>query len=142
MSLQHAIDSFGVQLAFAEADAWDASLVHSATLLEERPVTTATLSRNRARTKTAVYGLASLALYAAAFIYADPLLNLCKQGKAFAVLPIATVFLFSWIHGNFTGNLWTALGIEASAKKPAKATVADAPVQKRPDARPRATVQA
>lgn len=142
MALQHTLDSLGVQLAFAEADAWDHSLATFEPSLEDSPVTTATLKRARARNKTILFGIVSAALYAATFMNADAIMDLTKQGKAFAIIPIATVFLFSWIHGNFTGNLWTALGIEASAKKPAKAPAAEAPVTRRPDARPRATVQA
>ena len=143
MALQHTLDSLGVQLAFAEADAWDHSLTTTTSPpLEDSPVTTASLKRARARNKTVLFGIASFALYAVTFMHADAIMAMTKQGKLFAVLPIATVFLFSWIHGNFTGNLWSALGIEASAKKPAKAPVVEAPVTRRPDARPRATVQA
>jgi hypothetical protein len=35
----------------------------------------------------------------------------------YAFLPIITAFLFSIVHGSFTGNFWTLLGIEAAKKK-------------------------
>lgn len=136
------LDQFGVRLAFAEANAWEAIPSLAQPPVEESIVTTATLKKQRARNKTLVYGLGSLALYAATFANADAIMDLTKQGKFFAIIPIATVFLFSWVHGSFTGNLWSALGIEASAKKPAKAPVAEAPAAPRPDARPRAAMRA
>ncbi len=33
------------------------------------------------------------------------------------ILPIVTAFVFSYIHGSFTGHFWTVLGIEAAKKK-------------------------
>jgi hypothetical protein len=55
----------------------------------------------------------------------------------FTVLPIATVFLFSWVHGTFAGTLWEVLGVSAVTKAPAQ-TATRAPA--RQDSRPRATV--
>ena len=34
----------------------------------------------------------------------------------YAALPVLTAFLFSFVHGAFTGSFWSALGIEASKK--------------------------
>lgn len=66
--------------------------------------------------KTVAYGLVTVALYAAVFSYADPLTAMFSQGSFWAAGPIATVFLFSWVHGAFAHNLWSSLGIEASRK--------------------------
>lgn len=33
--------------------------------------------------------------------------------KAFFLLPIAIAFAFSYIHGEFTGRFWHALGLQA-----------------------------
>ena len=38
----------------------------------------------------------------------------------YALLPIATAFLFSFVHGSFTSNFWTAFGIEAAKSKGGK----------------------
>lgn len=141
MSFNEAMEDFGVKLAFAEANAWEACPVFTSNQQKEQPMTTATLRKQRARNKAIAYGAVSVVLYTLTFMNADAIMDLCKKGHAYAVLPIATVFLFSWIHGTFTGNIWTALGIEGAAKKPAKAPTAEAPAQ-RPAARPRARVQA
>jgi hypothetical protein len=39
------------------------------------------------------------------------------KGGMYAFLPIVTAFVFSYIHGTFTGHFWTVLGIEAARKK-------------------------
>ena len=84
--------------------------------------------------KTIVFGLFSVALYAAAFSYGDTLTALFSRGSFWAAGPIATVFAFSYAHGAFASNLWTCLGIEASRAR----------VTKRPEVRPqpRATLNA
>ncbi|MYL84960.1 hypothetical protein GTA51_17755 [Desulfovibrio aerotolerans] len=89
--------------------------------------------------KLLLYGLGSVALYAAVYQFQDILLTTSARGGAYTVLPIATVFLFSWIHGTFAGTLWEVLGVTAVHKAPAK-TAVQAPVRK--DTRPRATVNA
>jgi hypothetical protein len=38
------------------------------------------------------------------------------RGGLYAVLPILTALLFSFVHGIFTGKFWTVLGVEASKK--------------------------
>lgn len=84
--------------------------------------------------KTTVFGLLSVALYAAAFSYGDTLTALFSRGSFWAAGPIATVFAFSYAHGAFASNLWTCLGIEASRAR----------AEKRPAVRPqpRATLNA
>lgn len=80
--------------------------------------------------KTIVFGLFSVALYAAAFSYGDTLTALFSRGSFWAAGPIATVFLFSYAHGAFAANLWTCLGIEASRAR----------TEKRPAAHPQSRV--
>ena len=70
--------------------------------------------RSSARTKAAVFGVLSLALYAAVFTFSDQVLHFCARGGFYNVFPVATVFLFSYVHGSFASNAWTAMGIEAS----------------------------
>ncbi|MEW6221561.1 MAG: hypothetical protein AB1634_18795 [Thermodesulfobacteriota bacterium] len=66
--------------------------------------------------KTLVYGALATALYSGVFLYGDEANTLFAQGGAYAFLPIVTALVFSWAHGNFTGNFWTMLGVEASKK--------------------------
>ncbi len=62
-------------------------------------------------------GILSIALYATLLIQQDVITRYFAQGGIYAFLPILTAFLFSFIHGNFTGSFWTVLGIEAAKKK-------------------------
>lgn len=81
------------------------------------------MSKNRQNTKRKPYGsllimgLLSAALYALLLTKQDIITKFFSAGGAYALLPIATAFLFSFVHGSFTGNFWTVLGIEASKKK-------------------------
>ena len=63
--------------------------------------------------KTAGYGVLSAAFCAAAFTHSDTIAQVCSKGGWYAALPIATVLVFSFVHGAFAHNLWSALGIEA-----------------------------
>jgi len=89
--------------------------------------------------KLVAYGIGSTAIYAAVYMFQDVIMANFARGGVYTVLPIATVFLFSWIHGTFAGTLWQVLGIDAVKKAPAQATV-QAPARK--DTRPRAAVNA
>jgi len=64
-----------------------------------------------------VMGLLSAALYTFLLTKQTTINQYFAMGGAYAFLPIATAFLFSYVHGSFTGNFWTVLGIEASKKK-------------------------
>ncbi len=61
-------------------------------------------------------GTASAALYAALLLHQDAVNGTFGRDGAYAVLPILTAFVFSFIHGKFTGHFWTVLGIEARNK--------------------------
>ena len=64
-----------------------------------------------------VMGIISIALYATLLMKQD-VINACVgKGGLYAILPIITAFLFSYVHGTVTGNFWTVLGIEAAKKK-------------------------
>lgn len=146
MSILEKMESLNVQVAFAEANAWEPSLAQTTTQKKENQSVTsaACLKKRRAQKLTVVYGIASLALYAVTFMNADEVLHQATMGHFHALIPIATVFLFSYVHGNFAGNLWTALGIEASTRgsccKPEKKSEIQPGAKK--DTRPRATIQA
>ncbi len=64
-----------------------------------------------------VTGILSLALYATLLLKQDLVNNTFARGGLYAFLPIVTAFVFSYIHGSFTGHFWTMLGIEAAKKK-------------------------
>ncbi len=98
-------------------------------------------SRRTYLTKTLVFGTMTAALYAAVFHYTDTIMHYWTKGGIYCLLPVATVFVFSYAHGSFTGNFWSALGIEgskanSSKQKQTETTVSDT-AKKRPDTRPR-----
>jgi F0F1-type ATP synthase assembly protein I len=67
--------------------------------------------------KLIVMGIISIALYATLLHHQDLVNSSFAKGGMYALLPIITAFVFSFVHGSFTGNFWTVLGIEASKKK-------------------------
>jgi len=67
--------------------------------------------------KMIIMGIISLALYVGLLMQQDLINGYNVRGGLYAFLPIATAFLFSFVHGSFTGDFWTVLGIEASKKK-------------------------
>ena len=98
-------------------------------------------SRRRYLGKTLVFGAMTAALYGVVFAYQEAIMHYWTKGGLYALLPVATVFVFSYTHGSFTGNFWSALGIEGSKasslkQKTSRATRTDK-ATKRPDTRPR-----
>ncbi len=67
--------------------------------------------------KMLVTGILSIGLYAMLLSNQDKVNEIFGKGGWYALLPIATAFVFSFIHGMFTGHFWTVLGIEAAKKK-------------------------
>ncbi|HEY5998212.1 MAG TPA: hypothetical protein VI078_02805 [bacterium] len=66
--------------------------------------------------KTVLYGAVSLGLYALLLARQDVINENFAKGGMIAILPIALAFLFSFVHGNFTGCFWSSCGVEASKK--------------------------
>ncbi len=64
-----------------------------------------------------VTGIISIALYATLLQKQDLINSTFGKGGLYAFLPIITAFVFSFIHGTFTGHFWTVLGVEAAKKK-------------------------
>jgi hypothetical protein len=95
------------------------------------------ISRGKLLGRTAVLGVASAALYAAVFTHTTTVMKYFTKGGLFAALPIITVFVFSFVHGAFTSNLWSVLGIEATKKVQPRV----APKRPAPRKRPRPRVQ-
>jgi hypothetical protein len=67
-----------------------------------------------------ITGIVSVGLYVALLGNQEVITAYFGKGGVYAFLPIITAFLFSFIHGSFTGHFWTVLGVEASKKKEAK----------------------
>ena len=74
-------------------------------------------TKNKPYGAAILLGLVSAALYTALLLNQDVVNKYFGLGGLYAFLPISTAFLFSFIHGNFTGHFWTLLGVEASKKK-------------------------
>ena len=62
-------------------------------------------------------GIISAVMYTTLLLSQDIINNYFSRGGVYAFLPIATAFAFSFVHGAFTGDFWTVLGIEAMKKK-------------------------
>ncbi|MBF0466016.1 MAG: hypothetical protein HQK88_13600 [Nitrospirae bacterium] len=63
--------------------------------------------------KFMVLGLLSCTLYAALLLQQKAITGFFAKGGFYALLPVAAAFLFSIVHGGFTGEFWTVIGIEA-----------------------------
>ncbi len=97
--------------------------------------------RAKALKNAVIFGLITAAFYAAVFLNADTVMKYFTKGGMYAFLPVGAAFLVSFIHGAFTGNFWTALGIEAS-KKVTKVEQPAVQPTKRVRPRPRLTLRA
>ncbi len=74
------------------------------------------VNRSKLVGKTVALGLGTVAIYAAVFWNSGTVMQYFTKGGLFAALPIATVFLVSFVHGAFAHNFWSCLGIEATKK--------------------------
>ena len=77
----------------------------------------ATSSKKKPVGKMLVMGAISLVLYTLLLTHQDLVNGTFGKGGWYALLPIVTAFVFSFVHGAFTGDFWTVLGIEAAKKK-------------------------
>ena len=80
----------------------------------------ATTTKKKALVSAIIFGVLSVGLYALLFIKQDLVNATFGRGGIYALLPIMTAFAFSFVHGSFTGNFWTVLGIEAAKSKGGK----------------------
>jgi len=102
----------------------------------------ASTSKKGYLTKTLIFGTLTAGLYAAVFLNSEIIMHYFTKGGIYALLPVATVFVFSYAHGSFTSNFWSALGIEGSKATITKKVEKSKTVEKRPDARPRVQANA
>lgn len=94
-------------------------------------------SRKSHLLKTLIFGTMTAALYAAVFTNSEFVMRYFTRGGIYTLLPVATVFAFSYAHGSFTSNFWSALGIEGSKATVQKQAEKSKTVDKRRDTRPR-----
>ena len=92
--------------------------------------------------KTLIFGTMTAALYAAVFTNSEFIMTYFTKGGIYALLPVATVFVFSYAHGSFTSNFWSALGIEGSKTTVKKQIEKSNTVDTRRDTRPRVQANA
>lgn len=72
--------------------------------------------KKRPYLQTLLFGVVSVALYALLLAKQELINDTMVKGGLYALVPIAMAFLFSFVHGNFTGCFWSSCGVEASKK--------------------------
>ena len=75
------------------------------------------LERNRALKNTLVYGAISVTLYILLYLFNAEVLEHSKAGGWGFIVPITIAFVFSVVHGNFTGQFWDLFGVKAKTTK-------------------------
>ena len=75
------------------------------------------IEKRGAITRTLFFGVISVFLYLLLYAYEDEILNLSRQGRWNFIVPMAIAFVFSIVHGNFTGQFWDLFGIRAKTTK-------------------------
>ena len=70
-------------------------------------------SKNLNRAKMVGLGVLAAALYLALFLNEKAILDISSRGQWWFLVPVAIAFLFSFVHGAFTGLFWDVLGIKA-----------------------------
>jgi len=75
------------------------------------------VERKRALVRTALFGAISITFYVMLYLLSDKILAYSKQGGWFFVVPIGIAFVFSIVHGNFTGQFWDLFGVKAKTTK-------------------------
>ena len=68
-------------------------------------------------TRTLIYGVSSLALYFLLYRYNATILDYSRHGHWFFFVPILIAFMFSLVHGNFTGQFWDLFGVKAKTTR-------------------------
>ena len=67
--------------------------------------------------QTILWGIVSALLYLLLYAFEESILDWSEQGGWFFLVPIATAFVFSLVHGTFTGYFWDVLGVKAKSVK-------------------------
>jgi hypothetical protein len=75
------------------------------------------VEHKRALRRTLIYGSISVALYTLLYLYNEDILALSREGRWNFIVPMVIAFVFSIVHGNFTGHFWDVFGIKAKTTK-------------------------
>jgi hypothetical protein len=67
--------------------------------------------------KAIIFGIISIASYLYLFQNSTLVMDTFTRGGAYAALPIAAAFYFSFMHGAFASNVLDVMGLEAKTKK-------------------------
>lgn len=67
--------------------------------------------------RTIGLGILSFVLYLLLFVYEQEVLKLSLEGAWGFTVPIVIAFVFSFVHGSFTGGFWDMLGLKAKKRK-------------------------
>jgi hypothetical protein len=62
-------------------------------------------------------GLFSATLYFLLYYFEGPILEWSTQGGWYFMVPVVMAFVFSIVHGAFTGRFWDLLGVKAKSLK-------------------------
>lgn len=78
------------------------------------------MSDKRPIVATVLTGCVSLGLYALLFLYSDWFVELARRTREgehmLFVAPLLVAFVFSYVHGAFTGYFWDSIGLRASSR--------------------------
>lgn len=74
-------------------------------------------SKARAVMQTVSLGLLSATLYFLLYYFNEQILIWSKQGGWYFIVPLTIAFVFSFVHGAFTGHFWDLLGVKAKSIK-------------------------
>lgn len=75
------------------------------------------IKHSQALRRTLFYGSISISLYFLLYLFNDTILEHSKQGRWNFIIPVVIAFIFSVVHGNFTGQFWDLFGIKAKTTK-------------------------
>ncbi len=67
--------------------------------------------------QTLSLGILSITLYFLLYYFNDLILEYSKEGGWYFIVPIVIAFIFSIVHGGFTGYFWDLLGVKAKIVK-------------------------
>jgi hypothetical protein len=74
-------------------------------------------SKTKILIQTLLLGSTSIILYVLLYYFEQSILDLSKQGGWYFIVPISMAFVFSIVHGAFTGHFWDLLGVKAKSVK-------------------------
>lgn len=64
-------------------------------------------------TRAVLFWFMSVALYFVLYLFEDSILAFTSRGGWYFIAPVVIAFVFSYVHGTFTGDFWDILGIKA-----------------------------